>query len=65
MTMENCGCVFSNEFLMETIKSLASVDFHGRHGSGVATGVTGATGAGVCARVCAGVGMGHLGSLAN
>lgn len=33
MTVKNCGCVFSNEFLMETIKSLASVDFHGRHGS--------------------------------
>lgn len=32
MTMKNCGSVFSNEFLMETIKSLASVDFHGRHG---------------------------------
>lgn len=34
MTMKNCGSVFSNEFLMETIKSLASVDFHGRHEKG-------------------------------
>lgn len=28
LTMKNCRNVFSNEFLMETIKSLASVDFH-------------------------------------
>lgn len=53
MTVKNCGCVFGNEFLMETIKSLASVDFHGCHGS---------RGQEEAECVC---GMGHLGSLAN